>query len=153
MQVKDGGAVKVRERVYTGQKGSLYRPEREVVQVRERGCSSQRGRLHRSEGVLQDRERGCADQKGRWLCRSQREVVQVREGVCIGQKGRLFRLEREVVNVIGIGCADHTQGFYYHNLIYRHDGTGTDRKEMKACIGVEGTRNIKCLSHAGDWVE
>lgn len=72
----------------------MFKSEREVVQV--------------IEGVLQYRERGCADQKGRWLCRSQREVVQVREGVCIGQKGRLFRLEREVVNVIEIGCADHT---------------------------------------------
>lgn len=102
--------VQVREGIYMGQRGTLYRSEREVVQFIQGGFTGQRGSLYRTEG-------GCADQRGRWLCRSQR---------------RLFRSEKEVVKVIGIGCADHTQGFYNHNLVYRYDGTRIDREEMKS---------------------
>lgn len=60
--------VQVRQGVYIGQRGSLYRSVREVVQVR--------------QGV----------------CTGQREVMQIREvGSCSGFKGRLCRLEREFV--------------------------------------------------------
>lgn len=110
-----------------GLRGCLCRSEKEVVQIKEVG--------------------GCAGQRGMWLWRSEREVVQVREGDCAGQRGRLYRSEKEVVNVIGIGCADHTQDFYDHSLIYRHAGTGTDRKEMKSLCRCWGDKK-----HKNAWV-